>query len=125
MKMDTAAQREGTFLNRWGAIIILAVLFFGSWGGQFITQLQTFRDEQIAHGQIFAINEFIPEFWSSTLENWQSEWLQLAMQGLLISGFSTYIFRKQNEEHYRTQQMIGGLQKQIDQLVKAHERGRS
>ena len=65
------------------------------------------------HGQSFNMDEFWPQFWSSTFENWQSEWLQLATQALLISGFSAVLFRKQNEEQYRTQLMIEELKDEI------------
>ncbi len=59
------------------------------------------------------MSEFWPEFWSATFENWQSEWLQLAMQALLIAGFAEYVFRKGDEEHFRTQLMINELRHEI------------
>lgn len=105
--------RKNTFWRNWGAVIILAVFFVASWGGQFATQLTTEKQLSAQHGQEFQMSEFWPQFWSATLENWQSEWLQLFMQALLISGFSAYIFRKQDEEHFKTQLMIEELKKEI------------
>jgi len=32
--------------RRWGAVYLLALLFLGSWLGQFFTQLVRFRGEQ-------------------------------------------------------------------------------
>lgn len=106
-------KKSNTFLKRWGAVFILLAFFIGSWGGQFISQLQVVRQESEQHGQEFQMDEFWPEFWAATFENWQSEWLQLFTQALLISGLSAYVFRKQDEEHFKTQMMIEDLQKQI------------
>jgi hypothetical protein len=55
------------------------------------------------------MEEFWPQFWQSTMENWQSEWLQLFTQGLIIAGYAEYLFRKGNEEHYKTHLMIEEL----------------
>lgn len=113
-ELKTDYKTKNTFWRRWTAVIILFIFFLGSWGGQFVSQLQVSKQEAEMHGQQFSMNEFWPEFWQSTLENWQSEWLQLFAQGVLIVGLSEYIFRKQDEEHYKTQLMIENLKKQID-----------
>jgi uncharacterized membrane protein len=112
MATEEYQQRE-TFWNKWGAVVILGLLFLGSWGGQFLTQLQSEQLIAQQHGRAFELAEFWPEFFSSTFENWQSEWLQLFMQAILLAGFSSYLFRKQNEEHYKTQKMIDALRKQL------------
>lgn len=106
-------RKNDTFLRRWGAVLILLVFFIASWTGQFLTEMASERNQAEQHGQQFSIAEFMPEFWSSTFENWQSEWLQLATQAILISGFSSYIFRKQDEQHYKTQVMLEDLTKKI------------
>lgn len=111
-------KKKNTFIKRWAAVFILAVFFVASWAGQFVTQLESEKLISQQHGQVFQMEEFWPEFWSSTLENWQSEWLQLLTQALVISGFSSYIFRKQDEEHYKTQLMIEQLKKEIHQNSK-------
>lgn len=111
-------KRKNSFLRNWGAVIILAVFFIGSWTGQFINQLQVEQQNAKEHGQEFKMEEFYPQFWTSTFENWQSEWLQLATQALLISGFAAVLFRKQDEEHFKTQLMIEELQKEVKALKK-------
>jgi hypothetical protein len=60
------------------------LLFVGSWVGQFFFELTEYRDDQAAHGQEFSWSRFWPAFLSSTLENWQSEWLQLIFQAMLL-----------------------------------------
>jgi succinate dehydrogenase hydrophobic anchor subunit len=57
--------------------LILMILFFATWIGQGITQWQTFTDEQRSHGEAVEVGDFAAEFGQSTLENWQSEFLQL------------------------------------------------
>ncbi len=70
-------KRKDTFLRNWGAVIILIVFFLVSWGGQFVAQLVTEKQDAQQHGQEFEMSDFWPQFLSSTFENWQSEWLQL------------------------------------------------
>jgi hypothetical protein len=105
--------RENTRWRRWGALIVLVVFFFASWGGQFVSQMQVVKQENEQHGQQFSMDEFWPQFLSSTFENWQSEWLQLATQALLIAAFADYMFRKGNQDHYKTQLMIEELREEI------------
>lgn len=111
--MSGEYKKKGNFWKDWGAVVILTIFFIGSWAGQFITQLQVQQNEASQHGQEFTMDEFWPQFWASTFENWQSEWLQLTTQALLISGFAAYIFRKQDEEHFKTQRMIDELRQEI------------
>ena len=109
---------KNTFFRKWGVLLILLLFFVLSWGGQFATQLQVEKEQSAMHGQEFMMEEFWPEFWASTFENWQSEWLQLFTQALLVSGMSAYIFRKQDEEHYKTQIMIEDLKTRVEGLRK-------
>lgn len=111
--MEQEYKKKNTFWRNWGAIFILAVFFLASWTGQLANQMIVQKQESEQHGQAFSMQEFWPQFWASTFENWQSEWLQLATQALLISGFATVLFRKQNEEHYKTQLMIEQLRREL------------
>jgi hypothetical protein len=52
-------------------------LFFITWIGQGIAQWQHFTDEQRDHGEPVEIGDFVADFSQATLENWQSEFLQL------------------------------------------------
>lgn len=55
----------------------LMVLFFATWVAHGIVEWQTFTDEQLALGQEATAGDFMATFAQSTLENWQSEFLQL------------------------------------------------
>lgn len=82
-------------VSNWGAVIIIALLFVGSWAGQWFTQWAEFVADQESHGQEANVADYMPEFWASTFENWQSEFLQLAIQAILIASFigGKYLFR--------------------------------
>ncbi|MDQ3475524.1 MAG: hypothetical protein M3492_04065 [Actinomycetota bacterium] len=63
--------------REFGLGLVLLVLFLVTWLGQGISQWQTFTDEQGSHGEEPELGDFVSEFSQSTLENWQSEFLQL------------------------------------------------
>ena len=52
-------------------------LFLISWIAHGIAEWQVFTDEQASHDEQPAIGDFVAHFSSATLENWQSEFLQL------------------------------------------------
>ena len=55
----------------------LMIVFFLTWAAQGIAEWQVFTDEQRAHGEPTGAGDFVSVFAQSTLENWQSEFLQL------------------------------------------------
>jgi len=57
--------------------IVFAVLFLVSWIVQGIAEWSVYREEQRSHGEPAVVSEYIVTFGQSTLENWQSEFLQL------------------------------------------------
>jgi hypothetical protein len=68
---------ERSLWREFGLGLGLMILFFATWIGQGIVEWQTYTDEQHAHGQPTEAGDFFSEFGQSTLENWQSEFLQL------------------------------------------------
>jgi hypothetical protein len=60
--------------------IILAVLFLVAWAGQTFAGWVEFQSEQAAHHEsahVWGADGYIYPWLKATLENWQSEWLQL------------------------------------------------
>jgi hypothetical protein len=55
----------------------LMVLFFSTWIAHVIAEWQVYTDQAFARGEPTSIGDFLGEFSQSTLENWQSEFLQL------------------------------------------------
>ncbi len=69
---------EGRSIWREFALgLILMILFLVTWLGQGVAQWQKFTDEERAHGETPELGDFASDFAQSTLENWQSEFLQL------------------------------------------------
>ncbi|GIH91957.1 hypothetical protein ACFFMN_33885 [Planobispora siamensis] len=85
-------------LRRWGAVYLIAALFVGSWIGQAIAMQPVIADQGWS------------EFWASTLENWQSEFLQLVVQAALLLGAKHVMFRADAEDLER-------IEAKLDQLL--------
>lgn len=91
-------------LRRWGAVYILVLLFAGSWFGQAVTMMPEIESEGWG------------KFWASTFENWQSEWLQLIFQAVLLLGAKHWLFKVDAEDMER-------LEGKIDRLLEANGQG--
>jgi hypothetical protein len=63
--------------REFGLGLILMILFFVTWIAHGVAEWQVFTDDQLAQGQEPTIGDFVSTFAQSTLENWQSEFLQL------------------------------------------------
>jgi len=81
MSLVRSIQNEKTkgrsLWREFGLGLVLMLLFFTTWVAHAISEWQVFTDEQMSHGETPKIGDFISEFTQSTLENWQSEFLQL------------------------------------------------
>lgn len=63
--------------RNFGLSLTFALLFLISWVAQGLAEWSSFVHQQAAHGQVARFSDFWVEFGQSTLENWQSEFLQL------------------------------------------------
>jgi heme A synthase len=72
----------------FGLSLAFCILFLTSWVAHGAAEWQVFTDEQRNHNRAVTVGDFTAEFAQSTLENWQSEFLQLfsfvVMSALLI-----------------------------------------
>jgi hypothetical protein len=75
--IQTKRDQSRSVWREFGLGLALMILFFVTWIGQLIAEWQTFTDEQRSHGEEPEVGDFASEFAQSTLENWQSEFLQL------------------------------------------------
>lgn len=104
----------GKVWKDYGLSITLAVLFLASWAAQGYFQWQQFVSEQQMHRQAIEIAEFIPEFLSSTFENWQSEFLQL----LTFVILTAYLIHKGSHESKDTEDDMHKRVVAIEKLLK-------
>jgi hypothetical protein len=63
--------------KNFGLSLGFCILFFVSWLAHGVTEWQSFTDEQKTHNEKPEIGDFVAQFSRATLENWQSEFLQL------------------------------------------------
>ena len=71
-----------TFLRHHGLSIVLVFMFIGTMLGQTFTGLREHNETQREHGQPQStLSEYLKSghFWEATAENWESEFLQMAM----------------------------------------------
>jgi hypothetical protein len=83
-----------------GLSIVLLSLFIFSFGGQAIAGWRTHNNDQMEHGQspiTFGAYLGTGHFWEATGENWESEFLQMAMFVLL----TTVLYQKGSAESKR------------------------
>lgn len=87
-------------LRYWGAVYIIGALFIASLIGQFVFQI-VLEGESLA---AFGIGVF---------ENWQSEFLQLCVDAILLLALKHHIFRADAEDLER-------IESKLDELLDSH-----
>jgi hypothetical protein len=100
--------RGNSIWKEFGLGLSLLLLFFGTWLAQGIAEWQTYTDEQAAHGQAATVGDFVSEFSQSTLENWQSEFLQLFA---FVSLAALYVHKGSAESKDSDERMEESLQR--------------
>ena len=69
--------RQRSIWREFALGLSLVIMFFATWVGHGIAEWQEYTDTQREHEQPIELGDFIAQFSASTLENWQSEFLQL------------------------------------------------
>jgi hypothetical protein len=77
--MTTGTNKYSIF-KRKGYVWVTLLFFIVSVGLHWYFGWQVFVQEQIEHGQPVLTNDYIQEMMRDTMENWQSEFLQLIWQ---------------------------------------------
>ena len=104
---------HSTFI-RHSFIWVTLVLFLGSFIGHWVFAWQAYVKEQQAHQQPVVVKEYLIEVSRDTLENWQSEFLQLIWQVAGLS-FLLHIGSPQSKEgSERIEEKIDHLLEKID-----------
>ena len=107
--------------RNFGLSIGFAILFFTSWIAQGFAELHVYVSEQHAHGEPLGLADFITHFSQSTLENWQSEFLQLYS---FVVMSALFIHRGSAESKDSDDRMEGKIDKIQEQVEKLASRGR-
>jgi hypothetical protein len=106
------------FWKNYNLSIVLALLFLSSWIGQVFAQWSEFSSNQQEHNQPAKVVEFMPEFWSATFENWQSEFLQLFSMVVLTS----FLVHKGSHESKDTDEKVDAALARIEARLERIEK---
>ncbi len=111
MKLDP--HRKPRWPRAYSFALVTGILFLLAWLGQFAFQLQVSAAEADAAGQPFSWALFWAQFWAATLENWQSEFLQLIWQAGGLAIFYFWGSSQSREGQDRTEAKIDELLRRL------------
>jgi uncharacterized protein DUF6766 len=101
----------------FGLSIAFCLLFLSSWAAHGVAEWQIFVEEQHAHQEAVEVSAFLNQFAESTLENWQSEFLQLfsfvVLAALLIHRGSA----ESKDSDDRMEETLKRIERRLDELA--------
>jgi hypothetical protein len=103
-----------TVLNKYGYLWVTAAFFLISLIGHWVFAWAAYVDEQNAHSQPIEVSQYVIETSRDTLENWQSEFLQLIWQ---VAGLALllYVGSPQSKEgDERVEEKLDAILKAVD-----------
>lgn len=107
----------GKTWKHFGLSIVLSVLFLLSWLGQGLSEWQLYANEQRAHGEPVRGIDYVVHLAQSTMENWQSEFLQLfsfvVLAAILIHRGSA----ESRDADDRMEEALHRIESRLDELA--------
>ena len=100
--------------RRYGYAWITLVFFLFSLAGHWVFGWFAYVDEQKAHSQPIEVSSYLNEMARDTLENWQSEFLQLLWQ---VGGLAVLLFvgsPQSKEEDDRMEEKLDAILRKLD-----------
>jgi hypothetical protein len=109
----------------FGLSITFCALFLVSWLAQAAAEWGTYRSDQQLHGEPVSVSGYLVEFGQSTLENWQSEFLQLfsfvVLSAILIHRGSA----ESKDTDNRMEEALKRIEKRLDELDRPTARSKN
>jgi hypothetical protein len=112
-----------TWIRNHALGLVIATAFWLAWIGQLFADAASFMDDQAEHHehiatvwQVISQADFWEQFWSNTLQNWQSEFLQWGG----VIWLSVWLIHKGSAESRDSEDRI---EAKIDELLQRSERG--
>lgn len=96
------SNQSRSHLRRWGAVYVIGAWFVVSWAAQLLAM----RSEIETGGW--------ETFWAATFENWQSEALQLVVQGVALLALKHIWFAADAEDQERLEAKLDELLRRTD-----------
>lgn len=100
--------------KKYAYLWVTLILFLGSVIGHWTFGWMAFVSEQQAHGQPVEVGDYTIEMMRDTLENWQSEFLQLIWQ---VCGLAFLLFvgsPQSKEEDDRMEEKLDAILRAVD-----------
>jgi hypothetical protein len=109
-------ERAQKLWKNFGLSIAFCGFFLLTWIAQAFAEWGVYAEEARAHGEPLAVSDYLVQFGQSTLENWQSEFLQL----FSFVVFSAVLIHKGSAESKDTdeemQATLKRIEKRLDEL---------
>jgi hypothetical protein len=99
----------------FGLSISFLALFLLSWIGQAVAEWGTYVQDVRAHGETPAFADYIVQFGQSTLENWQSEFLQLFSFVVFSAILIHYGSAESKDGEDRIEQAVKRIERRLDE----------
>ena len=107
-------KRKYGILKRKGYLWVTLLLFLFSLGLHWAFGWKAFKHDQEAHNQPIVVSEYVDEMMRDTMENWQSEFLQLIWQvaGLAFLWYAGSPQSKEGDD--RKEEKLDFIIRQLD-----------
>jgi hypothetical protein len=109
-------ERAGNIWKNFGLSLAFCGFFLLSWIAQAFAEWGVYTQEARAHGEAIVVSNYLVQFGQSTLENWQSEFLQL----FSFVVFSAVLIHKGSAESKDSdeemQATLKRIEKRLDEL---------
>jgi hypothetical protein len=102
--------------KNFGLSIAFCTLFLTSWAAQAVAEWGVFVADQQAHQEPVEVSDFIVEFGQSTLENWQSEFLQLFSFVVLSAVLLHHGSPESRDSDDRMEEALKRIEKRLEEM---------
>ena len=123
IRAGKASRGLGQAWSNFSLSIVLCILFFLTWAGQGATQWQEYTDDQRQHHESVQVGDFVAQFSQSTLENWQSEFLQLFSFVVLSSILLHVGSAESKDSDDRVEEALARIERKLGNAEHSEERG--
>jgi hypothetical protein len=101
--------------RNFGLSIAFCVLFLVSWAAQAVAEWGVYAQEQRTHGEPAVVSDYIVQFGQSTLENWQSEFLQLFSFVVLSAVLIHHGSAESKDSDERMENILRRIEQKLDE----------
>ena len=116
IQVESRSQNIRKIWSNFGLSIALATLFFVTWVAHAIVEWPVYANDQQEHGEPAEVSGYLLEFSQSTLENWQSEFLQLFSFVVLAALLIHHGSAESKDSDDRMEATLRRIEQQLKQL---------